>query len=96
MTPNRICFYAKLPKNQVSINQGVVAFSAGGANCSIESNSTKLSIEQDVVLKEGFFNKKSSKTGWYSRYWFVLKNDVLSWYSDRNVGYTQTGGGAGP
>ncbi|KAK3807676.1 MAG: hypothetical protein J3Q66DRAFT_356103 [Benniella sp.] len=58
MTPNRICFYAKLPKNQ------------------------------DVVLKEGFFNKKSSKTGWYSRYWFVLKNDVLSWYSDRNAVYS--------
>ena len=73
MTPNRICLYAKLPKNQVSINQGVVAFSAGGANCSIESNSTKLSVEQDVVLKEGFFNKKSSKldgtavTGSFSR-----------------------------
>ncbi|KAF9120146.1 Sterol 3-beta-glucosyltransferase [Mortierella sp. 14UC] len=46
-----------------------------------------LPSNHDVVQKEGFFSKKSTKTTKFSRYWFILKNDVLSYYSDQSEVY---------
>ncbi|KAF9906440.1 Sterol 3-beta-glucosyltransferase [Linnemannia zychae] len=39
------------------------------------------------VQKEGFFSKKSTTTTKFSRYWFILKNDILSYYSDQSEVY---------
>ncbi|KAF9362517.1 Sterol 3-beta-glucosyltransferase [Mortierella sp. NVP85] len=39
---------------------------------------------QDVVQKEGYFSKRSSTTKTFNRYWFVLKNDMLSYYKDQS------------
>ncbi|KAF9907442.1 Sterol 3-beta-glucosyltransferase [Linnemannia zychae] len=38
---------------------------------------------QDVIQKEGFFAKKSRTTKQFTRYWFILKNDVLSYYGNQ-------------
>ncbi|KAH7050687.1 hypothetical protein BKA57DRAFT_308184 [Linnemannia elongata] len=46
-----------------------------------------LPSNHDVVQKEGFFSKKSTKTTKFTRYWFILKNDVLSYYSDQSEVY---------
>ncbi|KAF9090862.1 Sterol 3-beta-glucosyltransferase [Mortierella sp. GBA35] len=46
-----------------------------------------LPSNHDVVQKEGFFSKKSTTTTKFSRYWFILKNDVLSYYSDQSEAY---------
>ncbi|KAG0373032.1 Sterol 3-beta-glucosyltransferase [Mortierella sp. AD032] len=46
-----------------------------------------LPSNHDVVQKEGFFSKKSATTTKFSRYWFILKNDVLSYYSDQSEVY---------
>lgn len=37
------------------------------------------------MQKEGFFSKKSKTTKQFSRYWFILKNDVLSYYGNQTV-----------
>ncbi|KAI7822657.1 hypothetical protein BC939DRAFT_503666 [Gamsiella multidivaricata] len=43
---------------------------------------------QDVVQKEGYFLKKSKTTKQFTRYWFILKNDVLSYYSNQSDIYS--------
>ncbi|KAF9519924.1 glycosyltransferase family 1 protein [Hydnum rufescens UP504] len=35
---------------------------------------------EDQVLKSGTLSKKASRTKRWNKHWFVLKNDVLSWY----------------
>ncbi|KAH8120518.1 UDP-Glycosyltransferase/glycogen phosphorylase [Phellopilus nigrolimitatus] len=35
---------------------------------------------EDQVLKSGSLNKKTQRTKRWVKHWFVLKNDVLSWY----------------
>ncbi|KAG0329204.1 Sterol 3-beta-glucosyltransferase [Dissophora globulifera] len=47
----------------------------------------KLPRNQDVIQREGFFSKKSSTTKQFTRYWFILKNDVLSYYSNQTDVY---------
>ncbi|CAO3567499.1 unnamed protein product [Mortierella alpina] len=42
-----------------------------------------LPTSHDVVQKEGYFAKESKTTKTFSRYWFILKNDVLSYYADQ-------------
>ncbi|KAI7815881.1 hypothetical protein BC939DRAFT_488408 [Gamsiella multidivaricata] len=46
-----------------------------------------LPSSHDVVQKEGFFSKKSKNTKSFSRFWFILKNDVLSYYADQTEIY---------
>ncbi|KAF9542052.1 Sterol 3-beta-glucosyltransferase [Mortierella hygrophila] len=46
-----------------------------------------LPSNHDVVQKEGFFSIKSTTTTNFNRYWFILKNDVLSYYSDQSEVY---------
>lgn len=38
--------------------------------------------KEDQVLKSGYLAKRSKNTRRYWRYWFVLKNDVLSYYEN--------------
>ena len=45
-------------------------------------------ILQDQVLKSGSLNKKAQRTKRWTKYWFVLKNDVLSWYNSSSVSFT--------
>ncbi|KAF9901840.1 Sterol 3-beta-glucosyltransferase [Lobosporangium transversale] len=42
---------------------------------------------QDATQKEGFFSKKSRTTMQFTRHWFVLKNDVLSYYANQSDVY---------
>ncbi|KAF9081464.1 Sterol 3-beta-glucosyltransferase [Mortierella sp. AD031] len=46
-----------------------------------------LPSNQDVIQKEGFFAKKSRTTKQFTRYWFILKNDVLSYYGNQTDVY---------
>ncbi|KAG0240175.1 Sterol 3-beta-glucosyltransferase [Actinomortierella wolfii] len=46
-----------------------------------------LPSSQDIVQKEGFFFKKSRTTKTFWRYWFVLKNDYLSYYNNQTDVY---------
>ncbi|KAI8605057.1 hypothetical protein EDD21DRAFT_173504 [Dissophora ornata] len=41
----------------------------------------------DVIQKEGFFSKKSKTTKQFTRHWFILKNDVLSYYGNQTDVY---------
>jgi sterol 3beta-glucosyltransferase len=40
---------------------------------------------EDQVLKSGSLNKKTQRTKRWLKHWFVLKNDVLSWYQSSSV-----------
>ena len=42
-------------------------------------------IREDKVLKSGSLNKKTQRTKRWVKHWFVLKNDVLSWYQSSSV-----------
>ncbi|KAH9947944.1 hypothetical protein B0H21DRAFT_690917 [Amylocystis lapponica] len=42
---------------------------------------------EDRVLKSGSLSKKSQRTKRWIRHWFVLKNDVLSWYQSSSDPY---------
>lgn len=39
-----------------------------------------LPSREDQVLKSGTLNKKAQRTKRWNKHWFVLKDDVLSWY----------------
>ncbi|KAF8528029.1 glycosyltransferase family 1 protein [Hysterangium stoloniferum] len=45
---------------------------------------------EDQILKSGSLQKKARTKRW-SKYWFVLKNDVLSWYSSSSDPYFPRG-----
>ncbi|TBU34937.1 UDP-Glycosyltransferase/glycogen phosphorylase [Dichomitus squalens] len=46
-----------------------------------------LPSREDQVLKSGFLFKKAQRTKRWIRHWFVLKNDVLSWYQSASDPY---------
>ncbi|KAF3942031.1 hypothetical protein ABW19_dt0200868 [Dactylella cylindrospora] len=47
--------------------------------------------KHDSVLKSGHFYKRGRKNPRYSRYWFTLKGDVLSYYADASELYFPSG-----
>ncbi|EPS42435.1 hypothetical protein H072_3612 [Dactylellina haptotyla CBS 200.50] len=47
--------------------------------------------KQDSILKSGHFYKRGRKNPRYGRYWFTLKGDVLSYYSDASELYFPSG-----
>ncbi|KAI0095265.1 glycosyltransferase family 1 protein [Irpex rosettiformis] len=42
---------------------------------------------EDLVLKSGWLNKRATRTKRWIRHWFILKNDVLSWYQSSSDPY---------
>ncbi|KAI0662529.1 hypothetical protein C8Q70DRAFT_909134 [Cubamyces menziesii] len=46
-----------------------------------------LPAKEDQVLKSGSLMKKTQRTKRWIRHWFVLKNDVLSWYQSASDPY---------
>ncbi|KZV92112.1 UDP-Glycosyltransferase/glycogen phosphorylase [Exidia glandulosa HHB12029] len=42
---------------------------------------------EDQVLKSGTLNKKAQRTKRWNKHWFVLKDDVLSWYHSSSDPY---------
>ncbi|EJD04268.1 UDP-Glycosyltransferase/glycogen phosphorylase [Fomitiporia mediterranea MF3/22] len=46
-----------------------------------------LPSREDQVLKSGSLNKKTQRTKRWVKHWFVLKNDVLSWYQSSSDPY---------
>ncbi|KAI0768591.1 hypothetical protein BD413DRAFT_563204 [Trametes elegans] len=46
-----------------------------------------LPAREDQVLKSGLLFKKAQRTKRWIRHWFVLKNDVLSWYQSASDPY---------
>ncbi|KAH7104729.1 UDP-Glycosyltransferase/glycogen phosphorylase [Auriculariales sp. MPI-PUGE-AT-0066] len=42
---------------------------------------------EDQVLKSGSLNKKAQRTKRWSKHWFVLKNDVISWFHSASDPY---------
>ncbi|CAE6416534.1 unnamed protein product, partial [Rhizoctonia solani] len=42
---------------------------------------------EDQVLKSGTMSKKAQRTKRWNKHWFVLKNDVLSWYQSSSDPY---------
>ncbi|KAF9951280.1 Sterol 3-beta-glucosyltransferase [Mortierella alpina] len=43
--------------------------------------------DQDVIQKKGFLSKKSRNTKQFALYWFMLKNDILTYYADQSDEY---------
>ncbi|KAH7927370.1 glycosyltransferase family 1 protein [Leucogyrophana mollusca] len=46
---------------------------------------------EDQVLKSGTLSKKATRTKRWTKYWFVLKNDALSWYQSSSDPYFLNG-----
>ncbi|KAF8592020.1 glycosyltransferase family 1 protein [Ramaria rubella] len=46
---------------------------------------------EDQILKSGSLNKKTQRTKRWTKYWFVLKNDVLTWYNSSSDPYFPRG-----
>ena len=44
-----------------------------------------------MIAKSGYLSKKGKQTRKYSRYWFTLKGDVLSYYTDPSALYFPSG-----
>lgn len=75
ITTKHICFYAYLPKRIVS------ALDTLFAHLDIAN------INQNTVVKSGYLEKRGLRNPKYNRYWFILKGDVLSYYSDPSDKY---------
>lgn len=71
ITAKHICFYAYLPKKAVS-------------QPGTDLKRAPLTIYQHEVTKSGSLSKSGKRNPKYSRYWFRLKGDVLSYYRDSN------------
>lgn len=78
ITTKHICFYAYLPKKSVS--RASVRYYIGGTNS-----------RQNEVVKSGYLSKSGRRNPKYNRYWFRLKGDVLSYYSDPSDLYFPSG-----
>lgn len=50
-----------------------------------------LPMKESAVFKSGYFQKKARNTPRFTRYWFVLKNDVLSYYQGSSNLYFPSG-----
>ncbi|KAI6045078.1 glycosyltransferase family 1 protein [Pisolithus marmoratus] len=46
---------------------------------------------EDQILKSGSLSKKATRTKRWIKYWFVLKNDALSWYQSSSDPYFLNG-----
>lgn len=79
ITTRHICFYAYLPRKDVC------AF----CHCQIQSLLTH--IFQHVILKSGYLSKRGKSTVKFTRYWFILKGDVLSYYTNPSDLYFPNG-----
>ena len=51
----------------------------------------ELTYCQTVVAKSGYLSKRGRQNPRYNRYWFTLKGDVLSYYSDPSDLYFPSG-----
>lgn len=77
ITQYHICFYAYLPKKNVS------------TFCSAKIQG--LINTQNAVVKSGHLSKRGRQNPKYNRYWFTLKGDVMSYYTDPSGLYFPSG-----
>lgn len=77
ITKAHICFYAYLPKKSVSD--------------STDLTTPKTHALQNVISKSGYLTKRGRQNPKYNRYWFTLKGDVLSYYTDPSDLYFPSG-----
>lgn len=75
LTNSHLCFFAHMPSREVSLHD----------IASLLSHTISYSAVQDQVLKSGTLSKRASRTKRWNKHWFVLKNDVLSWYQSSTV-----------
>lgn len=66
ITQKHICFYAYIPKKHVRIG--------------VQDPRMKLTYAQHDVSKTGYLSKRGRSK--YNRYWFVLRGDVLAYYTN--------------
>lgn len=50
-----------------------------------------LPSREDQVLKSGSISKRAQRTKRWIKHWFILKNDVLSWYQSSSDPYFPKG-----
>jgi len=48
-------------------------------------------LGQNIVAKSGHLSKRGKQNPKYTRYWFTLKGDVLSYYADPSKPYFRSG-----
>lgn len=66
ITQKHICFYAYIPKKHVRVH--------------IQLHCLKLTLAKHDVSKTGYLSKRGRSK--YNRYWFVLRGDVLAYYTN--------------
>lgn len=75
LTARHICFYAHMPAREVSSH--IKSFSNAD--------------EQNAVVRTGPLYKKASRTKLNTKFWVVLRNDVLSWFESTSDPYFPKG-----
>lgn len=55
------------------------------------SGISNLTTSQSVIAKSGYLSKRGKQNPRFSRYWFTLKGDVLSYYTDVSDLYFPSG-----
>jgi sterol 3beta-glucosyltransferase len=78
ITQNHICFYAYLAKKSVSQLRYL-------------RYSVILTSNQNIIAKSGNLSKRGRYNPKYNRYWFTLKGDVLSYYTNSSDTYFPSG-----
>lgn len=72
LTPRHICFFAHMPDKEVKSRP---IFSVSELT------------NQNLIVKTGPLSKKASRTKLNTKFWAVLRNDVLSWYESTAVSF---------
>ena len=78
ITQRHICFFGYLPKKSVSFSNQICAVCV-------------LTRRQNIVAKSGYLAKRGRQNPRFSRYWFTLKGDVMSYYTDPSDLYFPSG-----
>jgi sterol 3beta-glucosyltransferase len=79
ITPKHVCFFAHMPDGDVSDHFARRAPQTPGV---IQSSADNM---QTTVVKTGPLSKRASRTKLSTKWWAVLKKDVLSWYEAASV-----------
>lgn len=75
LTKRHICFFANMPNENVRH----------------EPQCDKLMMMKNLLVKSGPLYKKASRSKLNTKFWVVLKNDVLSWYENTSDPYFPKG-----
>ena len=85
------CFAAGLPIHNPSPHLFLRIFTKEIGTARSLSQSLLLTNEQNVIAKSGYLAKRGKQNPKFNRYWFILKGDVLSYFTNPSDLYFPSG-----